>query len=357
MKTQTLASVLLIAGTIWLSGCKSQNDSPSPSIPKVSATSPASNATGIARNNAVTVSFSTAMDPTTVNASTFMVNHGVTAVAGTVSYSGTTATFTPATALTAGLVYTATITTGVKDMAGNPIASNIVWSFTTGGTVSTLSAVNLGTSGNYVILAKTAITNNPTSAITGALGLSPAAESYITGFALTDATGYSTSPQVTGKVYAADQTSPTPITLTTAVGDMLTAYSDAAGRPSPDFSELGAGNIGGLTLAPGLYKWTNTVTLPTAITISGNATDVWIFQIAGDLTMSSAVNITLAGGALAKNIFWQVAGTATLGTTSHFEGIILSMTAVTLKTGASLNGRALAQTAVVLDGNTVVQPQ
>ena len=215
---------------------------------------------------------------------------------------------------------------------------------------------DLGAAGNYVILAKTAINNIPTSAVTGNLGLSPAATSYITGFALTNETGYATSVQVTGKIYAADMADPTPINLTTAVNNMITAYNDAAGRPSPDFSELGTGNIGGKTLAPGLYKWTSTVTLPSDVTISGGASDVWIFQISGDLTMSSAVNVTLSGGAQAKNIFWQVAGQATLGTTSHFEGIILSMTGITFQTGASMNGRALAQTAVVLDGNIITQP-
>jgi hypothetical protein len=217
-------------------------------------------------------------------------------------------------------------------------------------------AVNLGSSGNFLILAKSAINNNPTSTLTGDLGLSPAATSYITGLALTDNTGFATSPQVTGKVYASDMANPTPITLTTAVENMITAYNEAAGRPNPDFNELGAGNIGGLTLAPGLYKWTNTVLVPTNITISGSATDIWVFQIAGNLTLSSAVNITLSGGALAKNIFWQVAGEVTVGTTSHFEGIILSMTSITLETGATMNGRALAQTSVILDGNTAIKP-
>jgi hypothetical protein len=174
--------------------------------------------------------------------------------------------------------------------------------------------------------------------------------------ALTDATGYATSAQVTGKIFAADMADPTPINLTTAVNNMLTAYNDAAGRSIPDFLELGTGNIGGKTLVPGLYKWTTTVTMPSDVTISGSATDVWIFQIDGDLTMSAAVMITLNGGALAENIFWQVAGQATLGTTSHFEGIILSMTGITFQTGASMNGRALAQTAVVLDGNAITQP-
>lgn len=219
-----------------------------------------------------------------------------------------------------------------------------------------VSAVNLGTAGNYVILAKTAINNTGTSAITGDLGLSPAATSFVTGLALTNATGYATSPQVTGKIYASNMADPTPINLTTAVTNMITAYNDAAGRPTPDFTELGTGNIGGKTLTPGLYKWTSTVTVPTTVTISGNSNDVWIFQISGNLTVSAAVNVTLTGGAQAKNIFWQVAGQATLGATSHFEGVILSMTGITFQTGASLKGRALAQTTVILDGNTVVTP-
>ena len=216
--------------------------------------------------------------------------------------------------------------------------------------------MNLGTSGDFVILAKTAISNVPTSVITGDIGISPAAESFITGFTLTAATGFSTATEVTGKVFAADQASPTPINLTTAVNDMVTAYNDAAGRPTPDFFELGTGLIGGLTLTPGLYKWTNTVLIASDITISGGANDIWIFQIAGDLTMSSMINVTLTGGAQAKNIFWQVAGEATLGTDAHFEGTILSMTGITLQTRASMNGRALAQSAVILDASTVKNP-
>ena len=297
------------------------------------------------------------MDPLTINASTFTLTQGTTAVPGSVTYSGTTATFTPTDVLAAVTTYTATVTTGAKSLTGNSLASNSVWSFTTGGTSTALQAVNLGTANNYLILAKTAITNIATSDLTGDLGLSPAATSYITGFALTNATGYATSSQVTGNIYAADMVSPTPVNLTTAVNNMVTAYNDAAGRPSPDFSALGTGNIGGKTLVPGLYKWTNNVTIPADVTISGSATDVWIFQIAGNLTMSSAKNIILSGGASAKNIFWQVAGTVSLGTTAHFEGIILSMTAITFQTGASMNGMALAQTAVILDKNTITKPQ
>jgi hypothetical protein len=346
-----IAALLVIA---LMAGCKKNDTS---SNLTATSTNPVQNVTGVPRNQAVAFTFSEAMDPLTINASTFTLNQGTTSVPGTVTYSGTTATFTPTNALAASTNYTATVTTGATSLTGNSLAANSVWSFTTGGSTSALAVVNLGTAGNYLILAKTAITNIATSALTGDLGLSPAATSYITGFALTNATGYATSSQVTGSIYAADMATPTSTNLTTAVNNMLTAYTDAAGRPIPDFLELGTGNIGGKTLIPGLYKWTSAVTIPSDVTISGSATDVWIFQISGNLTMSSAKNIILSGGALARNIFWQVAGTVTIGTTAHFEGIILSMTGITFQTGASMNGRALAQTAVVLSQNAVTKPQ
>jgi hypothetical protein len=325
-------------------------------LPVVSVTSPLNNANGIALNQAVSVTFSESMDPLTITNASLTVKQGANIIAGTVSYTNKTAKFTSNALFDAGLIYTASITTAAKDLAGNALAAPTTWSFTTSNNASTLAFVDLGLAGDYVILAKTAINNSSTSAITGDLGLSPAATSYVTGLALTDFTGYATSSQITGKVYAADMASPTPVGLTTAVENMITAYNDAAGRPSPDFLELGTGNIGGKTLTPGLYKWTTTVTLPSDVVISGGANDIWIFQISGDLTTSSAVNITLTGGAQAKNIFWQVAGEATLGTTSHFEGVILSMTGITFQTGASIHGRALAQTAVILDSNAVTKP-
>lgn|GEM_PF-2348678 len=217
--------------------------------------------------------------------------------------------------------------------------------------------VDLGSAADFVILAKSEISTVPTSEITGNVGVSPAAATYITGFDLVDdASGeFSMSPQITGNVFAADYDSPTPSDLTTAVGDMETAFTDAAGR-SADVTELGAGDIGGMTLDAGVYKWGTGLLIPTDVTLSGNATDVWIFQIAEDLTVDSATNVFLTGGAVAENVFWQVSGKVELGTTSHFEGIVLSQTAVTLATGASLNGRVLAQTAVTLDGNVVVEP-
>jgi hypothetical protein len=218
---------------------------------------------------------------------------------------------------------------------------------------ATLASVNLGVAGNFAILSKTGITDVYKSAILGDIGTSP-----ITGAAL-----LVSCAEVVGTIYTVDAAGPLPCRvtsatmLTTAVGDMQAAYTDAAGRINPDFLNLGAGNIGGKTLAPGLYKFTSAVVIPTDVTISGGPNDIWIFQVAGTLNMSSAVNITLAGGAQAKNIFWQTSGAVTIGTTGHFEGIILSQTGINLQTGASINGSMLAQTAVTLQMNTVNKPK
>jgi len=356
MKNIKLLMLILCTG-LSMSACK--KDAPSPSgsqNPAVVSKSEQNNAIGIPRNEAIAVTFNGEMMPSTINASTFFVMQGQTAVEGTITYSGTTATFTPLNILAANTTFTVTVTTGVKNSNGNSLANNLVWSFTTGTTSSTREVINLKTAANYVILAKTAVNNSPTSQITGDIGLSPAATSYITGFSLVNATGYATSSQVNGHVYAADMVTPTSINLTTAVNDMTTAYNDAAARPTPDFVELNTGNIGGATLSPGLYKWTSSVSAPTSLTISGGPNDVWIFQIAGNLSLSASVNITLSGGAQAKNIFWQVAGTVNIGTSAHMEGIVLSMTGITFENNASLNGRALAQTAVILGGSTITQP-
>lgn len=217
--------------------------------------------------------------------------------------------------------------------------------------------VDLGAAGDFVILAKSGISSVPASMITGDIGISPAAATFITGFSLTaDPTNvFSTSPQVIGRVYASDYAPPTPSSLTVAIGDMELAFTDAAGR-APDVTELGAGNIGGMTLEPGVYKWGTGLLIPTDVELSGSETDVWIFQVAQDLTMSSGASIGLRGGARPENVFWQVAGLVELGTTAHCEGVVLTQTSITLATGASIDGRLFAQTAVDMDGNTVVEP-
>ncbi len=217
--------------------------------------------------------------------------------------------------------------------------------------------VNLGMASNYAILAKTGISSVPNSAITGNIGVSPIDSTALTGFSLTaDATNeFSVSDQITGKAYASDYTSPTPSNLTTAISNMETAFTDAAGRAA-DYTELYSGDISGKTLTAGVYKWGTSVLINSNVTLNGGPDDVWIFQISGGITQANGTEIILTGGAQAKNIFWQASETVSIGTDSHFEGIVLSMTNITLGTNSSVNGRLLAQTAVTLNASTVVAP-
>ena len=330
------------------------------SVPTVLSSTPERGAIGVALNGNASATFSEAMDPATLSAKTFTLTSGKPAVpvAGTVTYADGTAAFWPAARFARDTTFTATITTGVESAHGVALAAKHAWTFTTGDSAASGGLpVNLASAGDFVILAKSGISTVPASVVTGDLGVGPAAATYITGFSLiADSTNvFSTSSQVIGKVYAANYEPPTPSNLTTAVSDMELAFTDAASR-APDVSELGAGDIGGMTLAPGVYRWGTGLLIPADVTLAGGATSVWIFQIAQNLTMGSATNIFLTGGALAKNIFWQVSGNVVLGTTAHFEGVVLAQTAVTLRTGASINGRLLAQTAVNIDGSTVVEP-
>lgn len=218
--------------------------------------------------------------------------------------------------------------------------------------------VNLGHAGYFRILAKSGISTTGVTAIQGNIGVSPIDSTAITGFGLVlHATNrYATSALVRGRVIAPDYAAPAARFLTLSVSHMESAYTDAAGRTLPDFTELGAGNIGGMTFQPGLYKWGTGVSIPgNGVTLSGSSTDVWIFQIAQDLTVSNGAAVILSGGARSERVFWQVAGQVTLGTTSDFSGVLLCQTQIVMQTGAELNGRALAQTGVTLDANLVFQ--
>ena len=217
--------------------------------------------------------------------------------------------------------------------------------------MSALVPVNLGSAGSFVILSKSGITDVYASAIVGNVGTSP-----ITGAALLLA-----CDEVAGRIYTVDAAGPAcevinPSFLTSAIGAMQTAYTDAAGRKFPRATELGAGNINGMTITPGLYKWSSSVQIPIVVTLSGGPHDVWIFQIAGDLTEGNGAQIILKGGAQARNIFWQVAGQTTIGTTANFKGVVLCQTLIAMKTGAVMTGRALSQTAVTLQKNAVTEP-
>jgi hypothetical protein len=220
--------------------------------------------------------------------------------------------------------------------------------------------VALGDVGNFVLFADTGISSAANSSITGNVGVGPGVTStaITTGFTLISVGEYATAPQVTGKVYAYDYTSPTPTFVLNAHNDMLTAFSDAKSRSNPDLTNVGGSNLSGVSLEPGLYKWTTSVNLDANanITLNGSPNDVWILQIAGALTTGAGSHVVLTGGALPQNIFWQLDTALTLGATSTFKGVVLAGTAITVGANTIINGRLLAQTAITLNADTVTEP-
>jgi len=223
------------------------------------------------------------------------------------------------------------------------------------------ACVTLASVGNYVILAMSGVTTTATSAITGHVGLNAAAVG-MTGFSETlDASNqFSTSAQVTGRLYASDYAAPTPAELTMATATHATAaFLDASNKvlSGPAFTNVGAGNLTGLTLVPGVYEWSTGVSVDGGgtVTLNGTATDVWVFK-SGDITMNSGATVTLMGGALPQNVFWRTSGVAALNTNANLKGIVLSDSSVTMADGATVDGRLIASTNVTLIHNTVTRP-
>mmetsp|Transcript_22028 Transcript_22028/g.37208 ORF Transcript_22028/g.37208 Transcript_22028/m.37208 type:complete len:249 (-) Transcript_22028:213-959(-) len=246
----------------------------------------------------------------------------------------------------------------------NTLFSNMVVALAALASVTATETVILGTAGNYVILTKTGISTVPDSVITGDIAVSPIAAIALTGFSLTmgDDETQKESAQVTGKAFASDFATPTPATLTTAVSDMETAFTDAAGRPNPNAEKInyGAGLLGGdfggstTQLETGVYTFDGNVIVGGELFFDGSNTDIFIIQVAGNVNFNAKV--TLQGGALAKNIFWQVSGFVTVAAGKHVQGIILCKTKVDFITGSSLNGRILSQTAANLQSAIITQP-
>ncbi len=236
---------------------------------------------------------------------------------------------------------------------------NITANFSLIATTTCTPAIDLGTAGNYVVLAESGISTTGTTSVVGDMGIFPAEATYITGFALnlTAGAAYSTSSLVTGKIYAPSYAVPTPANLNTAINDMHTAFTTGNGLAAGT-TELLAGNLNGQTLAAGVYKWGTGLSITNGITLDGGGDDcaMFVFQIAQDLTVGDGAIITLTNGAKAENIYWLVTGQAVLGTTVQFQGNILSKTLISLNTGATIKGSLLAQTAVTLDASSVVKP-
>lgn len=314
---------------------------PDVTAPTVVFTDPANQATGVSAGIAVRAGFDQDMDCASFGAATFTLTQGTAAVAGVVTCSGSTATFTPAAPLSGTPTYTATITTAARNLNGEALAQDYVWSFETGAQAGE-ELVNLGAASTYAILAFNTVTNvnNPGTIVTGDLGISPGAA--LVGFP---------PGQVTGTIHAGD-----PVAAA-AKAALLAAYNDAAGRLG---AAVLAGDLSGLTFAPGLYKNSTSVMLSAGnvtLDAQGDANAVFIFQLGSTLTTNAATQVILAGGAQATNIFWAVGTSATLGTNSKFQGTILAASAITMKTGASIVGRLLAQgAAVALDTNAITVP-
>jgi hypothetical protein len=227
-------------------------------------------------------------------------------------------------------------------------------SATTGQVVDVTPPVELGAASNYAIVAKTGITTVPNSIVFGDVAVSPITGAAMTGFAMImDPSGHwSTSPQINGKAYAADYATPIASKLTTAVIDMETAYNDAAGRPTKGgglrttFKDaFKAGDISSEILTPGVYTFTVPIHFSADITFQGDENDVFIIQTASSLLQAAGTKVRLLGGAQAKNIFWQVATSVTVGAGAQMQGVLLAKTHVTFMTGSYLNGRVLSQTA------------
>jgi hypothetical protein len=311
--------------------------------PTVSSTVPAAAATGVAISQNIQATFSEAMDPSTINTATMTLRRGVTPIAGTVTYAGNTANFAPASNLNPDTVYTARITTGARDLAGNAVANNVTWTFTTAGTPTGQAPVALGSAGTFAVLAGSAVTSGSFTVINnGDVGVSPG----------TAVDGFPPGAINNGTIHSADTAA------VQAKLDLTSAYNDAAGRTLGAVTV--AGNLGGQTLIPGLYKSTSSLEISSGdltLDAQGDANAVFIFQIASTLTTTSDRKIFLTGNAKAANVFWQVGTSATLGTISVFKGTIMADQSVTLTTGASLEGRALARIgAVTLDASTVTIP-
>ncbi len=325
--------------------------------PTVILTDPLSNALNVPLNKVVTATFSMPMDPLTINFTTFGLSNGTSPVAGVVTYSGSTASFTPSVLLLSNTTYTATITTGAKNVAGTPLAANYVWSFSTG-IVTGPGPVVLGTAGRFGILAGVGVSNQAGPSVINNMdvGIYPGVRSSVTGFP--------PATIVNGAIYASDDIAPpgVPAMLLQAKTDLTNAYlmAEAAVSPAP---VTVSGDQGGLTLAPGIYKSTSTLSIANGnltLDAQGNANAVWIFQIASGFTTVGGAggSVILAGGAQAKNVYWQTGSSATIGDYTSFQGNILALTSITMNSHATAVGRMLARNGAVVmtSTNIIIKP-
>ncbi|MFT5713762.1 MAG: hypothetical protein ACI9WT_000300 [Flavobacterium sp.] len=349
--------------------------------PTVTSTDPINGTTGVSLNKTITANFSIAMDPLTINGTTFTLRQGTTVISGAVSYAGTTASFKPTNALLEGKVYTATITTAAKNLAGTALANDYVWNFTT-------LVVNAPapTAGLFfgVFGGNAGITNQGLNTRINGGGIgTTAASTLVTGF--TDKLAspnevYTVTPLNNGLVFGGVYTAaPAPGNATKAqialegLNAARDLYNSISPASKPGGSDQGSGELGALTLAPGVYKSASGTYKITngdlILDAQGNPNATWYFQAESSLTVGSPAasrSVKLIGGALAKNVYWYVGSTAVINYAGGgvMTGTVIANNGVTLSSPANsttlpgaeavLNGRAISLVSSVTMVNTII---
>lgn len=362
-----LAGNAMLAPKVWSFTTAQALDTTAPTVTLVN---PAEDSTGVCINKTVNATFSEPMAPSSLTNSTLTLapSSGLnTPVAAVITYDAQTriASINPSANLTASTAYTATVlggTQGAKDLAGNALQADKVWRFTTGAS-ECQSPVALGSASNFAILASAAITNIPTSLITGDVGLTPDTGANITGFSAP-----LTCPEVVGRIYAVDSSGPAcalidAVLLSNAKTDALAAFTNATGAARGTPIAIST-NLEGLTFYPGLYQSLTTIDLSAGgiltLDAQGDPNAVFVIRSATAINALSTSQVVLSGGAKASNVFWSAGSAITLGVNSVMKGSLLASTAITLQTGAQLEGRALNQgaaaAAITCDACTITVP-
>jgi hypothetical protein len=339
---EDLAGNPMAADYVWSFDTDVSTDLTSPTVIK---TDPMNGAIGVVLNKVITAKFSEEMDALTITSTSFTLRRATMLVSGMITYVDSVATFTPTMHLLANTTYNATITTQATDLAGNHLAMNYNWSFTTGGQLPYPLPINLDCANTFTVLAGSTVTSTGNTIVHGDLGLSPG----------TAVVGFPPGQVLNGSIHINDALA------NNAKLCLTIAYNDAAGR-TLNAIIVSDGELGGKTLAPGLYRSApgsfGITNSDLTLDAQGDVNAVWIFQMpSSTLTVGNGRQVILAGGATSANIFWQIGSSATIGTTADMKGTMMADQSITLKNGARLNGRALARiAAVTFDNNLVIRP-
>ncbi len=312
--------------------------------PRVISTDPENLETDVALDKIISATFNEPMDDLTITETSFIITRNGNLVAGNVGYAGSTATFIPSANLLSGTTYTGRIKKTAKNLAGVALINDYVWTFSTSAPLGP-NGIDLDCVARFAVIAGSTVTNTGPTIVDGDLGLSPG----------TAVTGFPPGTVINGAIKINDTDA------NNGKGCLTAAYIDASTR-SLNVIVMASGELEGLTLAPGLYRAPggsfDITSVDLTLDAQGDVNAVWIFQMpSSTLTVGNGVKVTLAGGASAANIYWQVGTSATIGTTAEMKGTIMADQSITLKTGAKLLGRTLAMTgAVTLDSNEVTIP-